>query len=387
MIAWLLALAVAATPLEETQMAQLEKARAEIANQVHLHAFDLVDEMVYGWTQDAVFDKPTPVVVAGVTVPVGLGSGLQAQVENHLSAVIAENPSTNVQLVHCPQCTAVVVHSGPEGTVVSRGYDNPQVLEELGATTGQHALFVDIEAEGTFLVLRSRLTRLTPELPIVWSHTIATSAATPALLRESSDLKSAEQARKDYLDALTDRGPIHVPVRLAVRNYARPFTENAFPAPPMLWVQTGAELGATQARVWTAGLHVGYSFIPQAYQGLMAEARINRLITGKSRSLTRPDVYAFAGGAVVSVWGPGIASFLPDPIDLDSLLAANLLTGPRTSFGTLQIGADMRIGNRIGFSTFLETMPSLANSRNLGDHIVLFGIGFQSWGTEVTLWF
>ncbi|MFT4623597.1 MAG: hypothetical protein ACI8PZ_002253 [Myxococcota bacterium] len=380
------ALAVAVTPVEQAQQAELDRVRAQIADQVHLYAFDLVDELVWEWAQEPVFESPTPVVLAGVTVPVGLGTGLQALLENHLAASITHHPNTNVQLVHCPQCTAVVVHSGPDGTVVSRGFDDPAVLERLGVETGRHALFIDVEAEGAFLVLRARLTRLTPDLPIVWSHTLSTSASTPALLRESRNLKSAEDARAEYLGALTGRGPFQVPIRFAVRSYAPPQGGLGTPPPPFLWVQSGVELAGTEARAWTASLLIGYSFIPQAYQGLMGQTRIARLITGRHRSLTRPDLYLFLGGSVNSVWGPATASFQDERVTADQILAAAELEGPRTSFGAFQVGLDARVGNRIGVSTYLETIPTLADSRNLG-RFLQFGFEWHCLGTEVAFWF
>ena len=377
----------AANPVQEAQLAELDRVRAEVASQVQLYAYDLVDELVYGWTTEPVFDKPTPVVLAGVTVPVGLGTGMQALLENHIANVVAENPLTNIQLVHCPTCTSVVVHSGPEGTVVSRGIDNPGVLEELGTATGRHALFVDVEAEGTWLVLRARLTQLTPELPIVWSHTLSTSANAPALLRQSDQLKSAAEAREEYIDALRGRGPVAIPVRFAVRSYARiPFGQGT-PPPPFLWLQTGFELGATNAQDWTASLVVGGSFIPQAYQGLMGQARISRLLTGRARSLTHPDVYLFAGGAVISVWGPATAPFQLDPVTSDDILAAAGAVGPRYSFGAIQVGLDVRFGNRVGVSSFLETMPDFNASQNIGHWVRITGVEFQSFGMEVTFWF
>ena len=381
----------AASPIEEAQLAELDRARAEIADEIHLAAYDLVDELVYKWSQAPVFTVPTPVVLAGVTVPVGLGTGIQALLENHIAAVIAENPTSNVQLVHCPTCSAVIVHSGQEGTVVSRGFDNPEALAQLGATTGQHALFIDVEAEGSWLVLRARITRLTPELPIVWSQTIATSASTPALLRQPDDLKSAADAQQEYLDALRSRGAISIPVRFGVRTYARPDTTFSdtpgIAPPPFIWLQSGAELGATDARAWTASFLVGFSFIPQAYQGLMAQARVSRLLTGRARSVTRPDLYLFTGAAVVTVWGPATAAFQVDPLSTDDLITALEGDGPRSSFGTLQLGLDLRVGNRIGVSSFLETMPSMRDSDNLGNYIRIASIGFQSLGTEVSFWF
>jgi len=382
------ALAADPSAVEQARLVELDRARAEVADQIHLAAFDLVDELVYGWMTEPVFERPTAVVLAGVSVPAGLGSGMQALLENHISAVLIHNPSTNVQLVHCPTCTAVVVHSGPEGTVVSRGYDNPRALAELGDGTGKHALFIDVEAEGAGLVLRARLTRLTPELPVVWSHTIASATSAPALLRQPEDLKSVAEARQEYLDVLRGRGNVDIPVRLVVRTYARGDNTNSVAAPPFLWLQTGVELGATEARAWTSSLLVGYSFIPQAYQGISGQARINRLLTGRSRSLSRPDLYGFVGAAAVTVWGTATGAFREEILTVDEVIT-DLEEGesPRTTFGTLQLGLDLRLGNRVGMSTYIETLPSLQRSANLGQYVTLAGIRFQTFGTEVSFWF
>jgi hypothetical protein len=120
---------------------------------------------------------------------------------------------------------------------------------------------------------------------------------------------------------------------------------------------------------------------------MMAQARVNRLLTGRARSLTRPDLYAFVGGAVISVWGPATASFQARPLTSDALLALADEEGPRTSFGALHLGLDLRVGNRIGMSAFLETVPDFSRSRNLGDYVRIGSIGFQTLGTEVTFWF
>ncbi len=383
--------AAAADEPTDAQLIELDRARAEIANQVQLSAYDLIDEMVYDWTKEPPFDEPTPVVLAGVTVPVGLGTGLGALVENHVGDVVGDNSTTHVQLVHCPQCTAVVVHSGPEGTVVSRGFDNPGVLEDLGATTGRHALFIDIEAEGTWLVLRARITRLTPDLPIVWSHTSSASAGSGALLRGPNTLKSASDARQEYIDTLRGRGPFSIPLRFAVRTYAQPgggeFGQQGTPPPPFIWLQTGVEVGVTDARAWTSSLLIGGSFIPQAYQGLMAQSRVSRLLTGRSRSLTRPDLYGFVGASVNTVWGAATASFQDELLTADQIILGNAGDPPRFIFGTFQLGADLRVGNRIGISGSLEALPSLQNSPNIGEYIFFAGVKVQSLSMEVSFWF
>lgn len=377
----------AASPQTDEIAAELDRVRGEVADEIQLSAYDLVDELVYGWVNAPVFDKPTPVVLAGVSVPVGLGTGMGALLENHLASTLLANPATNMQLVHCPTCTAVVVHSGPEGTVISRGIDDPRTVEELGAETGRVALFVDVEAEGTWLVLRARLTRLTPDLPIVWSHTIASSASTPALLREAHDLKSADEARQEYLNVLRARGDIMVPLRFTVRTYADPDDSSGVSAPPFVWLQSGVELGTTEGRAWTSSFLVGYSFIPQAYQGVMAQARISRLITGRTRSLTGPNLYGFVGGAVQTVWGVATTPFQDDVLSVDDVINAVDGDDPRTTLGALHAGLDLRLGERIGFSSFIETLPAQRFNDNLGDYVYVAGIGFQSLGTEVTFCF
>ncbi|MCB9743053.1 MAG: hypothetical protein H6740_10665 [Alphaproteobacteria bacterium] len=389
-LAWLAlcAPAWATDELELAQIAELERARAEVAGQVHLVAFDLLDELAYGWTQEPVFDKPTPVVLAGMSVPVGLGTGMQALLENHLADVVINNPSTNVRLVHCPQCTAVVVHSGPQGTVVSRGVDNPDVLAQLGDNSGKYALFIDVEAEGAFLVLRARLTEMSPDLPIVWSRTLSSSTSSPALLRQPAPLKSAEEARQEYLDTLQRRGQITIPARVAVRVYALPQGDRAGTAPPpFYWLQAGVEMSPTAAQRWTAGMMLGYTIIPDAYQGLMTQARISRLLTGRSRSLIRPDLYLFGGVALTGVWGPATTAFRGQTLTIDEILTDNDLEDARAAFGALHLGVETRLGNRIGFSFFLETLPQFNRSRNFGRYVRVAGVEAHALGAEVTVCF
>jgi len=369
---------------------ELDRARTRVASQVQLTAYDLIDELVYGLTQDPIFGRPTPVVLAGVSVPVGLGTGMQALLENHLSDALVRNPDTHLQLVHCPACTAVVVHSGPEGTVLTRGIDDPELLDRLGDSTGQHALFIDVEAEGAWLVLRARLTRLTPDLPIVWSHTLAASASTPALLRDSAELKSAEDARNEYLDMLHDRGHVAIPLRFSVRNYAGVDTfggVGGIGAPPFLFIQSGAEITPDPRQAWLSSFILGYAVVPQAYQGLMGQARFSRLLTGKQRSLIHPDLYGFVGGAVMTVWGPSAASFRERTLTADEIVADAAGDDPRATFSTIQFGLDLRLGYRVGLSSFLETIPSLRDSENIGNYMWLFGLEWQTFGTEVTFWF
>ena len=380
----------ATDPIDESQLAKLESLRSEIANEIQLATYDLLDELVYGWTQAPVFGTPTPVVLVNITVPIGLGTGLQALLENHLANLLLKNPRTNIILNHCPSCTAVIVHSEAKGTLVSRGINNPKALAKFGSSSEQHALFIDVEAEGTWLVLRSRITKLSLDLPIVWARTLSSSASTPALLRQPDKIKSAAEAQHEYLEALHDRGPLNIPLRFSLRTFEQSDYGGVVP-PPLIWFQTGLEFTPIQARKWTASVLLGYAWIPDAYEGFMAQTRISRLITGQSRSLTGPDLYFFFGVAMMTVSGPSTVAFQNSVMTVDQVLDLNdPLEDPRSTFNSWHIGLELRISNRIGASFFLEAIPSLENSDNLGNQIdpdTAFGIEFKSMGTEVTFCF
>ncbi len=384
LLAWCVCGAAAGDEVEQAQVAELRRLRASVADEVQLAVYDLLDELVFGWTQAPPFPEPTAVVLADLTVPVGLGTGLAGLAENHLAALLLANPTARVTLSHCPACTAVMVHSGPKGTVVSRGLDNPEALARIGGAEGRHALFVDFSAEGAWLVLRARITRLSPELPIVWSHTLASGVGTPSMLREPRLLKSAAAARQEYLDALNGRYSFVIPLRFVVRSYAADDTGIA--PVPVVWLQTGFELAMSQARAWTASVLFGYAWLPDAYDGLMVQARVSRLLGGTSRSLTGPDLYLFLGAALMTLDGPTVGPFAT--YDMDQLLRqAQEQTSVRATFGTVHLGLELRVGNRIGASVFLENHPTYDSEGTLGVFLDNDIIDIHGVGTEVTFCF
>lgn len=372
----------------EARRVQLEQLRHEVAAQIQLQAFDLVDELVYGWTQQPVFAAQTPVVLADVSVPVGFGSGLQALIENHFASVVVKNPRTHVVLAHCPECTSVVVRSGAKGTVVARGVDQPEALALAGSrSASQHALFLDFEAEGPALVLRARMTSLTPELPIIYAKTLTTTTSSAALLRSPDNLKSSADARQEYLDALEGRGPVTLPIRVGVRTYATN-PSSAVRTIPFVWLQGGAEISLTQARAWTGSFSLGATWAPQTHTGFLAQARIARLLTGSVSSLTRPDLYAFVGGSVTSIFGPGAALFRSGIPDLNEILQAVASgTNFTATFGAFQVGFELRAKNRIAVTVFLESLPTLNDADAIGRYFDYGFLKFHAFGAEVAFCF
>jgi hypothetical protein len=371
----------------EARRAQLESLRAQVAGQLQLQAYDLLDELVFSWMEQPVFALDTPVVLADVSVPVGFGSGLQALIENHFAALVVKNPRTRVLLAHCPQCTSVVVHSGAKGTIISRGVDEPEALSTAGALSGSHhALFLDFEVEGAALVLRARITALEPALPIVYAKTLSTSTSSAALLRTADHLKSASEARQEYLDALRGRSLYLVPVRIGVRSYA-PGNGGSIAVPPFLWLQVGAEAPLTQARAWTGSVSLGVSWMPQLHVGWMVQGRISRLLSGSVTSLTRPDLYGFVGGSVLSIHGLSALVFQDQVLDLEDVATQALGLEPQALFGAVQLGLELRLKNRIGASVFVESLPSMNNAPSLGRYVDLGLIQLHSLGVEVSFCF
>jgi hypothetical protein len=374
---------------DEMQQAQLERLRAGMANELHLQAFDLVDELVYAWTQQAPFAIDTAVVMADVTVPLGYGSGLEALIENHLAQLLLKHSETHVRLSHCPACMAVTVHAEAKGTVIGKGIDQPSALAAAGQTaSSQHALFLDFEAEGSALVLRVHITALSEALPIVYARTLSTSTTSAALLRSGDRLVSAEEARKEYLDVLQGRGPLTIPVRLQIAQFATPQDTTTIAPVPLLWLQGGAEMAISNTRDWTGSLVIGGTWIPQLYSGFMVQARINRLLTGQAVSLDWPNLYAYVGGSLAMIQGPG-ALLLRDtqPTIADIVAAIAPGAAPSVIYPAIQLGLDLRIGNRIGVGFFVETMPTLNNVPSIGRYLDFGLVQVHSIGGEASLCF
>jgi hypothetical protein len=369
---------------KDAEEEQLEEVRGDLASQIQLQAYDLLDELVYSWLQEPVFGVDTPVVLADVTVPVGFSSGLQALVENHFVSVLVKNPRTHVQLAHCPQCMELVVRSGAKGTVIARGVDDPESLSQAALASGaKHALFLDFEAEGNALVLRARLTSLEPSLPIKYAKTLSTTTASAALLRSPDRLKSAAEARKEYLDILEGKGLLLIPIRLGIRAY-KAGNDAAVGAEPFIWLEAGVEASLSQARAWTASVMGGLSWAPQTHTAWMVQGRIARLM-GSVSSLSHPDLYLFAGGGVIAIYGPSALAFVGTVPTIDDVLSQQAMAS-HAMIGFWHIGLEVRVKNRISVIGFLESAPAVNNDQ-VGNFIDLGAIKFHTLGLEVSFCF
>jgi len=383
-MAWLPSVGQAQDPTE-TQEAGAERLRAQVASQVQLVAASLLDELVFQWNEAPPFEANTPVVLGGLSVPYGLGTGLEALLENHLYELLLRQPRAHLKPVHCPACTGMVVQSKPEGTVLARGFELPGALARIAPNPNvKHVLFLDFEAEGSNLVLRAKLTALEEGLPIVAAKTVTTSTAAPALLRDPRNLKSASEARREYTDLLRGRDRFFFPVRATARIYASP-KDGAAPS-PFVWFDVGAETFFTQEQQWGGGVSLGLTSLRGLHEGWSVGAHAVRLVSGATRSLTRPDVYLVAGGSILDMKGQNVRPFLRDPTSAAEL--KNQLDGkePRATVATWRVGMELRIKNRFSAMLFGEAVPT-ANNKALGSYVSLGPMSIRCVGLEAGLWF
>lgn len=391
--------AAASEPATPDEVALLEQSRAAVAAELQIMSADLLDEFVFGMKANPIFATRSNVVLAGVNVPYGFGAGMTAYLENHFAELILKNPETRMELVHCPECSAVVAHSGPRATVMGRGLRLNEVLSSAGiGTIAKYAVFLDIEAEKSQLVLRGRITEIRENLPIVYARTISTSTTSPVLLRSSANLKSASEARQEYLDILRNSPFFSFPIRVGVHNFAlsqnstttdsfgRPSAGGAIVIPPLVWFIAGAETSFSQSRVWTAEFNLGITNQIDSHDGWLAGARFSRLVSGRMRSLTEPDLYFVVGGAVTNLRGRTAATFRKNTLNVADILADRNGGQPRASFSSFRLALEARVKNRVSLSAFLESMPAFAGSQNFGTYLDA-GLEFQSAGMEVGFWF
>ncbi|MEN9811111.1 MAG: hypothetical protein RLZZ488_2678 [Pseudomonadota bacterium] len=391
--------AAANEPLMPDEVVLLEKSRASVASELQLMSADLLDEFVFGLKANPIFSTRSNVVLAGVNVPYGFGAGMTAYLENHFAELILKNSETKMDLVHCPECSAVVAHSGPRATIMGRGLRLNEILSSAGiGTVAKYAIFLDIEAEKSQLVLRGRVTEIRENLPIVYARTISTSTTSPVLLRSAANLKSASEARQEYLDILRNNPFFSFPIRVGVHNFAlsqnttetdpfgRPTATAAVVIPPLVWFIAGAETSFSQSRVWTAEFNLGITNQVDSHDGWLAGGRFSRLISGRMRSLTEPDLYFVVGGAVTNLRGSTAATFRKSTINVAEIIADRNGTQPRASFSSFRLALEARVKNRVSLSAFLESMPAFAGSQNFGTYLDA-GLEFQSAGMEVGFWF
>jgi hypothetical protein len=387
--------------VQSAEVREAEKARLLLTSEIQLLAANLLDELVYSWLKNPPFQSPSPVVLMGVGVPLGMGSGLTTFLENHLFNLLIKNPAAQVKPAYCPECANLLFVAGKDGTFLAHGADFPEVLARARGNSGAgHALYLDFEAEGSSLVLRAKIVDLKGE-PGVITAAFALSSSTSAgsLLRSPDRLRSVEDTRKEYVDILSGRSRFEFPVRIITRIFANPTGNVSSPqggvpvtmpaVAPFIWLELGGEATFSQERLWMGGVSFGYTTLSEAHEGWSAGARLARLVSGDSRSFLHPDAYAFFGASVFNFSGTDATSFqkgqTPPPSEIIRLAQG---AKPRASYGAFKFGLEAKIKNRFSASGFAETIPAFGNNYQfLGEYFSVGGFRFQCLGLEVGLWF
>lgn len=382
--------------------AELQRVRAQVTNRIQLLAAELLDELIHGWRESPPLPSTSDIIIAQISVPLGVGSPLTAFLENHATELITHNPATGLRLVHCPQCTEMVVQSQPDATIVARGLDLPEALRRITNRTGTlHALYLDFEAEGTSLVLRAKITRLEPHLPIVAARTLVMTTSEGGVLRSPNNLVSVGEARTELENILFERGWFLFPVRILIRSYSTDassafgITENFSTndvglIAPFIWFEAGVETAFSAGQTWLAGFNLGFTSMDTLYEGWSVGARINRLLWGSVRSLSNPNPYWFFGGTVIHAKGPNTLAFHKNYYDVEMaqpIGGFSLVDKPQTTFFAIKTGIELRLRSRFSLGIFLEAIPALTDAPLLGSHAEILGIDFQCFGGEIGLWF
>ena len=373
---------------EDLKRSRLEKLRAVHANEIHLMASDLVDELVLAYRSAPPFPQSTPVIIADVNGPLGYGSGFESILENHFSERLIENPGTGLRLVHCPACHAITAHSDAKATIIAKGVDQPALLQKLGVETGAlYALYLDLEGEGQTLVLRARIVALESGLPVVHAKTISSDFLSPALLRSGTPLVTAAEARQNYLTAISEQGPVQIPVRVSVTNFASVDDGSSILVPPIVWIGAGGEFSLNHTRDWMGSILVGGTWIPSLYNGYLLQGRVSRLLSGSTASLTHPNLYLSFGASLIGLQGPVTLTLQPNQPNLSVVQQLLNNSTPLFFYPSFQIGLDLRVGNRVGVALIGESTPTLSDVTAIGRYVDFGPLQVHALSVEVSLCF
>jgi len=349
---------------------------------VRLMATDLVDELVYSWISEPPLPERTALILADVAAPVGLDERFTVMVENRLYELLRQNPGIKVDLAHCGPCTQFIAKSNPQGTILSRGVDQPEVLAQLVKNMpGREALSLDFEAEGRELVLRAQVFELTGVQKIVWAKTYSTSLSGRRALRDTSPLISLDEARARQRAILAGRDPLEVTSRLVVRIF------NASPsapvsAAPLPFFEQSFEAVPLPSRALRAAVTVGFTSIKDSLSAWSVGGHVAHLLLRDTPSLVDPDLYLTFGMHYIRMRGPGALAFSENGVTPDQI--NNMATEPKATLVSWRLGLETHIKFRLGMLAFLEYTPTLDNSNTIEKKSFL-GVPYQSlgWGMVV----
>ena len=349
---------------------------------IRLMAADLVDELVYSWSQNPPLPEHASLVLVDVAAPVGLDERFSILIENRLNDLVQQNPAIPVDLAHCAPCLRLIAKSTPSGTILSRGIDQPEVLAQLLTTMpGKQALSLDFEAAGRELVLRAQIFSLSSNQKIIWARSFTTSMSAQRSLRDPSPLISLEAARDQQRQILAGRDRLEVVSRVAIRNFN---TNKSAPvaAQPLPFFEQSLEAIPLPKRRLRAALTLGFTSIASSLSAWSVGGHMAGLLFRDTPSLVNPDLYWTFGADYVRLRGPGALPFAQSQPDVISI--RSITSEPKASLVTYRLGLETHIKNRLGLMVFLEEIPILKGS-SVVDTDKFLGIPYEAWGMGVVL--
>lgn len=367
---------------------QMEQIRKGLSASLSALSISLIDEMVYNWTQIPPFLTSTSVALVNISMPIGIGTGLEVELENHLNDIMLKNPKTNLKLVYCSLCREVLINANKTYLSISKGAENPAYLSKIA--NAKYLLFLDLEAEGSSLVLRANLVNNSEEQEIAKAWVLSTSTTKGSLLQSGDTLKSPEQLKQEYLDILRNKATFHFPIRLILRQYASSNSSPVSMSVPFLWLEGGLEIEFGLRRNMTVELNGGATTIGSNYTGWAVGFRYSNLLSSSTPSLINPDFRFIFGANVLNITGTGAMVFNDlTAKGVEDIISAYLgkdnktPKDPSATLGSFKLGLEMRAKNRYSVAFYGERLVG----QNKNSAIGLYFDIFNSFGMEIGLWF
>ena len=357
------------------QMEAANRARSSVAMKLHLMATDLLDELAYRFTQNPPLNQPSDVMVMNIVNPMGLNASFGSFLENHLFRLLIHNPSTHMVPVHCPACNVTTAYSTPEGTIIAKGADIPQVSGQQ--VNAKYALYLDFSIERSHLVLRSRIVALDGRRQIIHAETLSTDSSSPPSLRQPDKLVSTKQAREDYENILLrqDRAKLAFSTRITMFE----FEDSEIIIPPLPWVLVGTDIYPSERRDWYLNLSAGVASLPGEVNGAMLTSRYGTRLIPEYTNLIQPEVFGYIGFDYFELKGNmGRTMIASGKKTTGEFRSAILEEESEDKFSTtsLNLGVELQLSRMTRIGVFVGRMMQIRDTE-------LFGNDYHYYGVEM----
>ncbi len=343
---------------------------------IRLMGADLIDELIYEWKKKSPATDPLNLVLAEIIAPVGLDDRFQLEVENRLYEVLRLNPDLPISLVHCSLCSRMVAKSTPKGTIITRGIDQMDALQELEKQMpGRTALALHFEAVGRELQLRARIFQLTPPQKIVWAKTLSTSMSARRALQDPTRIVGLDEARKEQNDIIAGRSTLSWTTRPVLRMFNS--ANSAIQVAPLPFFEQSVESQLLPAKTVTSALTFGFSSLKDSLEAWTVGGHVAKLLG--EPSLTQPDLFMFLGVHYIRMRGATAAVFSADG---ENFFLQGIRPGaePKASLVAFRLGLEVHVKYRLGMLAFLENIPLLNESETVETKSLLVPYHALGWG-------